>query len=210
MAYFAAVADGGGFGATSRALGIPKATLSRRVARLEASLGVDLLVRDEQRLYLTPLGAAFAGHCAAVLREARRAMSVVGPLTQELQGTLRVACPAALLGSTLAEPLRAFVAKHLRVSLLLIVTDSADDDAIDLALGVDPIAHHADARLLREEPSVLVAAPVLARELERVLTDRQGPTETLWLRFTRSHPPCALALALAEALGEQLATCRCL
>ena len=45
LAYFAAVADHGGFAAAGRALDLPKSTLSRRIALLEERLGVRLFQR---------------------------------------------------------------------------------------------------------------------------------------------------------------------
>eukprot|EP01032_Pedospumella_encystans_P035191 gene35191-39805_t len=54
MVFFAEVAERGGFAAASRALGIPKSRLSRRVAELEEQLGVQLMQRSTRRLSLTP------------------------------------------------------------------------------------------------------------------------------------------------------------
>ena len=58
MVFFAEVAERGGFAAASRALGIPKSRLSRRVADLEAQLGVQLMQRSTRRLSLTQIGRA--------------------------------------------------------------------------------------------------------------------------------------------------------
>lgn len=52
MWYFAEVVDKGGFAAASRSLGLPKSRLSRRVAELEARLGVRLLQRTTRKLSL--------------------------------------------------------------------------------------------------------------------------------------------------------------
>ena len=53
LAYFAAVADHGGFAPASRALGVPKSKLSRRVALLEERLGVKLTkLTPEQADYI--------------------------------------------------------------------------------------------------------------------------------------------------------------
>ena len=56
MVFFAEVAERGGFAAAGRALGVPKSRLSRHVAELEDSLGVQLLQRSTRRLSLTPAG----------------------------------------------------------------------------------------------------------------------------------------------------------
>jgi len=52
MLYFAEVVERGGFAAAGRALGLPKSRLSRRVAELEARLGVRLLQRTTRKLSL--------------------------------------------------------------------------------------------------------------------------------------------------------------
>ena len=50
MLYFAEVVERGGFAAAGRSLGVPKSRLSRRVADLEARLGVRLLQRTTRKL----------------------------------------------------------------------------------------------------------------------------------------------------------------
>ncbi len=49
LVFFAEVVERGGFSAASRALDVPKSRLSRRIAQLEASLGVQLLQRSTRR-----------------------------------------------------------------------------------------------------------------------------------------------------------------
>ena len=57
LAFFAAVVEHQGFAAASRALKIPKSSLSRRVAALEEALGARLLQRTTRQLTLTAVGA---------------------------------------------------------------------------------------------------------------------------------------------------------
>src|SRR3954447_21069916 len=90
MRLFARVAELRSFTAAARALGVPKQTLSRRVAELERALSVRLLHRTTRRLHLTELGAAYAERCAEVVRlaeEANRSMTDAGATPK---GTLRV------------------------------------------------------------------------------------------------------------------------
>src|SRR5690349_15817230 len=58
MAILLRVVDAGGFSAASRAMGVPLATVSRKVSELEAHLGARLLVRTTRRVALTDAGAA--------------------------------------------------------------------------------------------------------------------------------------------------------
>ncbi|HBI70280.1 MAG TPA: LysR family transcriptional regulator, partial [Massilia sp.] len=69
LADFNLVARHGGFGRAARASGRPKATLSRRVAELESSLGVRLLERGARVLKLTQEGQALFERTAALLGE---------------------------------------------------------------------------------------------------------------------------------------------
>jgi fructose/tagatose bisphosphate aldolase len=77
MLYFAEVAERGGFAAAGRALGIPKSRLSRRVAELEAQLGVRLLQRTTRTLSLTEVGEAYLRHMVLAAVESHPDIPVV-------------------------------------------------------------------------------------------------------------------------------------
>ena len=65
--------DQGGFSAASRALGLPKSTISRRVIELESRLGVRLIERTSRSFVMTDVGRAFYRHAKAMLIEAEAA-----------------------------------------------------------------------------------------------------------------------------------------
>lgn len=90
MRVFAKVAEAGSFTIASRALGVPKQTLSRRVADLERALGARLMHRTTRRLHLTTLGAAYAERCAEIVRIADLANRAVADAQEVPRGTLRV------------------------------------------------------------------------------------------------------------------------
>lgn len=90
MRLFARVAEARSFTGAARLLGIPKQTLSRRIAALEGALGARLLHRTTRRLNLTEIGAAYAGRCAELVRLAEDANRTVTDARQVPQGTLRV------------------------------------------------------------------------------------------------------------------------
>src|SRR5215204_5209709 len=92
MLYFAEVVDRGGFAAAGRSLGVPKSKLSRRVAELEARLGVRLLQRTTRKLSLTEAGELFHRHCVAMREEAEAASEAVAMVREEPRGTIRVTC----------------------------------------------------------------------------------------------------------------------
>jgi len=63
----------GSFTGAARALGIPKTTVSRKVAQLEANLGVRLLQRTTRKLSLTEVGNLYFDRCSRVLGDIEEA-----------------------------------------------------------------------------------------------------------------------------------------
>jgi DNA-binding transcriptional LysR family regulator len=90
MRLFAKVAEARSFTAAASALGLPKQTLSRRVAELEQALDAQLLIRTTRRVQLTDVGAAYAGRCAEIVRLAEEANRAVTDARQVPTGVLRV------------------------------------------------------------------------------------------------------------------------
>lgn len=90
MRLYAKVADAKSFTRAAASLGIPKQTLSRRVAELERALGVRLLHRTTRRLHLSDAGAAYAERCAEIVRLADEANRAVTEADEVPRGPLRV------------------------------------------------------------------------------------------------------------------------
>ncbi len=65
---FLAVVAHGGFSAAARALGVPKSSLSKRVAALEAQLGATLLARSTRAVSVTAAGRELAEGAGPALR----------------------------------------------------------------------------------------------------------------------------------------------
>ncbi|MBO0133729.1 LysR family transcriptional regulator [Agrobacterium burrii] len=89
---FVAVADAGGVSAAARRLGVSKSIVSRRLLRVEAELGVQLLARTTRGAALTEAGITFREHAARATAEIDAARETILP-TGELRGRLRVAMP---------------------------------------------------------------------------------------------------------------------
>src|SRR5688572_28008695 len=90
---FILVATNEGLGKASRASGISKATLSRRIADLEEQLGVRLIERSARGLKLTEAGATLISRTEGLLSEVTEAMTAVGDGVSTPRGRLRVAAP---------------------------------------------------------------------------------------------------------------------
>jgi DNA-binding transcriptional LysR family regulator len=100
LADFNLVARHGGFGRAARAAGRPKATLSRRVAELEASLDLRLFERGGRALKLTQEGAALYERTAALLTELDESAAAISSGGHIPRGRLRISAP--LLSSQIA------------------------------------------------------------------------------------------------------------
>ncbi|HBN50656.1 MAG TPA: LysR family transcriptional regulator, partial [Thalassospira sp.] len=89
---FVEVADAGGVSPAARRLGVSKSVVSRRLIRLEAELGIQLLTRTTRGASLTEAGAMFRDHAAKACAEINSAREVLLPSGQ-LCGVLRVSVP---------------------------------------------------------------------------------------------------------------------
>jgi len=107
---FVAVADAGGVSAAARRLGVSKSIVSRRLFRVEAELGVQLLARTTRGATLTEAGITFRDHAARASAEIDTARETILP-TGDLRGRLRVAMPLTF-GPTHFAPVLAEMARQ--------------------------------------------------------------------------------------------------
>jgi DNA-binding transcriptional LysR family regulator len=116
---FVDVADAGGVSSAARRLGVSKSIVSRRLFRLEAELGVQLLARTTRGAALTEAGVTFREHAARVCAEIDIALETIMP-AGELRGRLRIAAPLSLgpthLAPAFAEMARRHPLLHLQAS----------------------------------------------------------------------------------------------
>jgi DNA-binding transcriptional LysR family regulator len=139
LRFFAAVVENGGFSAASRALGVPKSRLSKRVALLEERLGVRLLQRTTRRFAVTEVGERFHQHCRAMLEEAQAAQDAVDELRAEPRGIVRVSCPIAIAQTVVAHVLPDFLAQNPKVQVRIVATNRRVDvisEGFDIAIRV--------------------------------------------------------------------------
>ncbi|EOC1327051.1 LysR family transcriptional regulator [Cronobacter dublinensis] len=168
--YYAEVVNHGGFAAASRALKQPKSKLSRRVAGLEAQLGVRLIERSSRRFRVTDIGQAFYDQCRAMLLEAEKAQAVVAQARKEPQGVVRFSCPTGMV-EIIQALLPTFMNRYPQVKLQIIATDRPVDlieERVDIALRVrTELTSDAELimRSLGTSNRILVASPTLANQL---------------------------------------------
>jgi DNA-binding transcriptional LysR family regulator len=107
---FVEVADAGGVSPAARRLGVSKSIVSRRLGRLEAELGVQLLARNTRGATLTEAGATLRDHAARACAEIDLAREAILP-TDDLRGRLRISVPLSF-GPTHFAPVLAQMAKR--------------------------------------------------------------------------------------------------
>ena len=108
---FVEVADAGGVSPGARRLGISKSIVSRRLARLEEALGVQLLSRTTRGAALTEAGASFREHAARIMSEINTAQEAILP-EGDVRGLLRVAAPLSFGPTHLAPVLAELARRH--------------------------------------------------------------------------------------------------
>ena len=167
--YFVQVVDNGGFSPASRAIGIPKSRLSRRIALLEESLETRLIQRSTRSFMVTEAGQIFYRHCKAMIIEAEAAQEAINTLRAEPRGLIRLTCPIALLHVHIAQMLARFMALYPQVTVQLEETNRQVDvlnENVDLAVRVRPLPlEDSDLvmRKLADRGMCLVASPELVQ-----------------------------------------------
>lgn len=170
---FAKVVEHGGFSQAGRALGLQKAKLSRRVAQLEERLGVRLIQRTTRSFSVTEAGQGFYRHCQAMLVEAEAAEAFIAVNRAEPRGTLRVACPVALLHSSIGDMIVDYMVAHPQVRVVLDATNRRVDlvaEGVDIAIRVrPPPLEDSDlvVRVLAERAWTIAGSPALIERVGR-------------------------------------------
>lgn len=160
---FAKVVETGSFRRASAALGISPAMMSKRVARLEARLGVQLIHRTTRKLALSQAGDQLHRDLIDILGAIRVAEERVTDRRMVPSGVLRVSAPTSFGRLHVAPLLPSFLARYPAVSLELDLTDAYVDilaDRLDVAIRIaDHVPASLQGRRLAANRRVLCASP---------------------------------------------------
>jgi DNA-binding transcriptional LysR family regulator len=161
---FARVVDEGSFSRAGERLGLPKSTVSRRVAALEAELGERLLLRTTRKLSLTDLGHTLLAHARQVVDEVEAAAALAQHRQLEPSGKLRVSMPGDFATGVLGPMLAEFVLRYPAISLEVDLSPRRVDligEAFDLAIRMGELANDATlaARRVADLSQGLYASP---------------------------------------------------
>jgi len=165
LADFNLVARHGGFGKASRAAGRPKATLSRRVAELEASLDLRLFERGARALKLTEEGRALFERTALLLTELDETATAIASGGHNPRGRLRISAPLLFSQTAMGKLAAGFALKYPEVRLEVTTEDRSVDmveEAYDLVIRVNPEPDESlVGRIFLRDRLVVVASPDL-------------------------------------------------
>jgi DNA-binding transcriptional LysR family regulator len=134
---FARVAEEGSFSRAAERVGLPKSTVSRRIAGLESELGERLLLRTTRKLAITDFGHSVLEHAQQLSAEVEAAAALAQQRQVEPSGRLRVSMPADFATIVLGRLLAEFIEKYPSISLELDLTPRRVDligENFDVAL----------------------------------------------------------------------------
>ena len=139
MATLVAAVDGGSLSAASRALGMPLATVSRKVSELEGHLRTQLVIRTSRKLVLTEAGLAYVAASRRILDEIEDAERTASGEYRAPRGHLTITAPV-VFGRLHVEPvLLEFLKAYPEINARLVLADhvvNLVDDQVDVAIRI--------------------------------------------------------------------------
>lgn len=166
---YARVADAGSFSMAAQRLGLPKSTVSRRVALLEEQLGERLMVRSTRKSTFTEFGLQLLEHARQVAEEVDAVAALSEYRRVQPSGRLRVSMPSEMATLLLQDMLAEFALKYPAVSLELDLSPRRVDllaEGFDIALRMGSLQDDATlvARKVGNMSNGLYASPAYLAE----------------------------------------------
>ena len=167
MAVFVAVVDGGSLSAAGRRLGMPLATVSRKLAELEQHVGARLLNRSTRQLELTDAGRAYEQACRRILDDVDGAERAAAGEYDTPRGELAVTAPLVFGRLHVLPVINEFLRANAEVDVRLALGDRVAhliDEHVDVAVRIGALP---DSRLnatpLGHLRAVVCASPAWLR-----------------------------------------------
>jgi DNA-binding transcriptional LysR family regulator len=210
MAMLVRVVDAGSFSAASRAMGVPLATVSRKVSELETHLGTRLLVRTTRKVALSEAGAVYVASARRILEAVEETERVAAGEFQAPRGELVLTAPV-LFGRLHVLPVVAgFLAAYPEISVRLVLSDRnlhLLDDHVDMAvrIGALPDSGMVGTRIGAMRTVVCGSPGVFAGHLPARPEDL---AELPSVNFDLLSPAAAWAFRRKDGPGETAVTVR--
>jgi DNA-binding transcriptional LysR family regulator len=162
---FAAIVEQESLVRAAEHLGMPKATVSRRLANLEELLGQRLLLRTTRRQTLTEFGQEFLDHSRRVAEEVATVQDFVRSQDMQPHGRLRVSMPEDYARHNLSRALATFIETCPEIQLDVDLSSRHVDligERFDLAIRMGELDNDATlvARKIDEQSFALYASPI--------------------------------------------------
>ncbi|MES2152031.1 MAG: LysR family transcriptional regulator [Pseudomonadota bacterium] len=166
---FARIVEAGSFSLAAQRVDLPKSTVSRRIALLEAKLGERLLQRTTRKLMLTEFGASLLEHARKVVEEVEAAGALVQHRQLAPSGRLRISMPGDFANLGMNQVLSAFMARYPAITLELDLSPRRVDlvsENFDIAIRMGDLPDDsslAARRVVRERMGLYAAPSYIAR-----------------------------------------------
>lgn len=189
---FSKTVDSHSISQAAKEIGVPRATISRRLARLEERLGVRLLRRTTRSLVLTDAGEELYRHARIVLDAVANAEASIRRKDERVRGDLRITLPPASDVGIL-DFLTSFGERYPDVRLLVDFSTRIVDlrrDGYDVALrGTMELEPGLVGRTLERTPLVTVASPAYLEKYGTPRTAKDLAKHRLVIGFSRGYLP---------------------
>ncbi len=160
---FTKVVETKSFTGAAEQLGLPKSTVSRKLAQLEERLGVRLVQRTTRKLALTDIGEAYYTRCARIVADVSAAEQLVTDMQATPRGRVRVTAPIDLSTRHIGAIVAGFLGLHPDINVELDASDRIIDlieDGYDLGIRFGQLPESTlIARRLCSISSFLCASP---------------------------------------------------
>ena len=131
---FAKVVETNSFSEAARRLSMPTSTVSRRIAELEAQLGVRLLERSTRSLRLTDVGSELLEHAQRSAELGDAVDNIVSNVVSDVSGVLRLSAPPSISDSLVVPLVNGFQGSYPNVRVSIFFTERYVDH---IAEGID-------------------------------------------------------------------------
>jgi DNA-binding transcriptional LysR family regulator len=143
MSILLAAVEGGSFSAASRKLGVPLATVSRKVSQLEAHLRTRLINRTSRQLILTEAGHSYIVACKQILENISEAERAATGEFVTPKGDLTITAPIVFARLYMLPVVLDFLKVHPDIDVRLVLSDqliNLQENHIDLAVRISDLA----------------------------------------------------------------------
>jgi len=163
MVLFVQVVEEGSFSRVAEKLSLTNSVVSKRIARLEESLSVQLLYRTTRKLSLTDAGKMLYNKAKIAKLAFQEAENAVTGYGEDMKGKIRVTMPVVSASLVLSKSIAEFCKKHPEISVDLQITNELVDlieEGFDLAIRTAELEDSSlIARRLLDSQWIICATP---------------------------------------------------